>query len=156
KVYGDDCLKDFISAGREPLFLSTVLISIASRAGFVASFGKVRFADDSLPRTFEPFSDINSFAVVSLFGTGRKLMAEVPVNNFGEYLLPYLPNKETVELVARIEKGNGVQVIRPEAYTRSPRLIQYHLTIKNSPPRLDAIVPMSTTTGKRVQVGTPG
>lgn len=155
-IYGNDCLKDLFTAGREPLFLSTVLIRLAQKKDTVASFGKVRFEDNSVPRTLEPLSDINAFAVVTLRDSKKKALAEVPVNNFGDYLLPYLPNKETVQLVARIEKGEGSETILPEAYFKNPRLVQYHLTIKNNPPRLDAIVPVSAATGKRVQVGTPG
>ncbi len=156
KIYGDGCLKEFISAGREPLFLSTVLIRVPAKQGMVASFGKVRFADNSLPRTLEPLSDINAFAIVSLLDGKKSILAEVPVNNFGYYLLPYLPDKDTSHLVARIEKAEGTQTILPDAYKKYPRLIQYHLTIKNSPPRLDAIVPVSVATGKRVQVGQLG
>src|SRR6266850_759523 len=89
KVYGDDCLKDLVSAGREPLFLSTVPIKVPPREGFAASFGKVRFKNDSIPRTLEPLSNINSFAVVSLVDSNKNVLAEVPVNNFGDYLLPY-------------------------------------------------------------------
>lgn len=46
KVYGDGCLQDLISAGREPLFLSTVLIRLPTKDGFAASFGKVRLEDE--------------------------------------------------------------------------------------------------------------
>lgn len=156
KVYGDDCLKESFTAGREALFLSTVLIRVEQKLGFVASFGRVRFEDDSIPRSLDPLADVNSFAVVSLLDSSKNVIAEVPVNNFGEYLLPHLPGKEAVQLVARVEGAEGVQNIRPEAYTKFPRLVRYQLTIKNSRPRLDAIVPISDATGKRVQVGTPG
>ncbi len=156
KIYGDGCLKEFIIAGREPLFLSTVLIRVPAKEGMVASFGKVRLEDNSVPRTLEPLSDINSFAVVSLLDARKKVVTEVPVNNFGYYLLPYLPDKDTSHLIARIEKAEGTQTILPDAYKKFPRLIQYHLTIKNTPPKLDAIVPVSVATGKRVQVGKPG
>lgn len=156
KVYGDGCLKDLFTAGREPLFLSTVPIRLTQRADFVASFGKVRFEDDSIPRTLEPLDDINSFAVVSLVDSRKKVIAEVPVNNFGDYLLPYLPRKERVQLVTRIEKASSAQTVQPEAFARSPRLVRYHLTINNNRPRLDAIVPLSAATGKRLQIGVPG
>jgi len=155
-VYGSDCQKGLISAGREALFLSTVLIRVPRKEGFAASFGKVRMADESLPRTLEPLSDINAFAVVSARDSRKKLLAEVPVNNFGDYVLPYLPNNKTVRLTARIEKTQVTETILPDTYKKTPTLIQYHLTFKNNPPRLDAIVPVDSATGERVQVGQPG
>ena len=156
KLYGDDCLQEIFNAGDEPLFLGTALIPVPFKSGFVASFGKVRFNDDSAPRTLEPLADINSFAIVSLFDSSQRLLAEVPVNNMGDYLLPYLPSRETVELVARIEKASSVQLIHPDAYRNQPRLVQYHLTIDNSRPRFDAIVPLHASNGERAQIATPG
>ena len=160
KVYGDGCLKDVFSAGHEPLFLSTILIDVPRREGFIASFGKVRFEDGSVPRTLEPLSDVNSFAMVSALDDKKNLLAEVPVNNFGDYLLPYVlapsPKNGAVELVTKIEKVQTVQIIDfTGGQAVIPQVVQYHLTIKNTPPRLDAIVP-TTPAGKRVQVGTLG
>jgi cytochrome c5 len=155
-VYGDGCLKDSFQAGREALFLSTVAIRLAQKADFVASFGKVRFADDSIPRTLEPLDDINSFAVVSLIDSKKDLLAQVAVNNFGDYLLPYVPRKDRVELVTRIEQAESVQTMQLDAFRRSPALVQHHLTIDNTPPRLDAIIPVSDSTGERLQTAIPG
>jgi hypothetical protein len=156
RVYGSGCLTDLISAGTEPLFLSTVRIKLPPKPGFVASFGKVRFADDSLPRTLEPVADINAFAMVTLRDQNKRVLAEVPVNNFGEYLLPYLPSRKHTDLTARIEKARSVKAILPDTYIKNPRVLQFHLTIDNRRPRLAAIVPVSGATGKRVQIGTPG
>jgi hypothetical protein len=155
-VYGDGCLKDSFAAGREALFLSTVAIRLAHRDNFVASFGKVRFADDSIPRTLEPLDDINSFAVVSLIDSKKNVLAEVAVNNFGDYLLPYIPRKDRVQLITRIEKAESVQIMQLDAFKPSPPLVRHHLTIDNNRPRLDAIIPLSAVTGKRLQIATPG
>jgi hypothetical protein len=155
-VYGDGCLKDSFRAGREAVFLSTVPIRLAQRADFVASFGKVRFADDSIPRTLEPLDGINSFAVVSLIDSKKAVLAQVAVNNFGDYLMPYLPRKDRVELVTSIEQAKSVQTMQLDAFRTSPALVRHHLTIDNNRPRLDAIVPMSAATGKRLQTAIPG
>lgn len=154
-VYGDGCLKDSFKAGTEPLFLSTVLVGVPQKQGFVASFGKVRFKDDTLPRTLEPLSNINAYATVTLVDKNNAEVATVPVNNFGDYLLPYLPNKESVQLVSRIEGAKGEQLVQPEAYTRNPRVVRYHLTINNTAPQLDGVVPRNGA-GRRVQLASPG
>ncbi len=154
-VYGSDCLKGVIDAGVEPLFLGTVLIRVPHRDGYIASFGKVSFIDESPARTLEPLSDVNAFAIVAAQDTSRKLLAEVPVNNFGDYLLPYLPVKDTSLLSARIEKVETTFTVLPDAYKKLSALMQYHLVIKNHRPTLDAIVPENTA-GKRMQVASPG
>jgi cytochrome c5 len=154
-VYGADCLQDIISAGAEPLFLGTVLIRVPAKEGFIASFGQVRFADNSPARTLEPLSDVNAFALVAAHDTSKKLLAEIPVNNFGDYLLPYLPVKDPVFLSARIEKVQTTLTVLPQAFKQSTRLIRYHLVINNHPPRMDAIVPENIS-GKRMQIAAPG
>jgi hypothetical protein len=154
-VYGSDCQKGVITAGVEPLFLGTVLVRVPHKDGFIASFGKVSFADESPARTLEPLSDVNAFAIVAARDTANKLLAEIPVNNFGDYLLPYLPVKATTLLSARIEKADITFTVLPEAYKKLTRLMRYHLVIKNHPPRLDAIVPESAA-GKRMQIANPG
>ena len=155
-VYGGECLQNSFLAGHEPLFLSTLRIRIAPKKDHVASFGKVRFADDSPARTLEPFADVNAFAVVRLLDDKKQLLAEVPVNNHGEYLLPYLPANAPVTLLAVIEKTETAQQVLPETYIKNPRLVRFHLTLQNTPPRLDAITPVDAGSGKRVQVGAPG
>jgi len=155
-VFGDGCNTKSISAGTEPVFVSTLYINVPHKEGFVASFGKVRFADDKIPRALEPYNNVNAFAVVTAQDKNKKVIAEIPVNNFGDYVLPYLPQKETVALTAKIENGVGTQIIEPEAYQLNPRVAQFHITIGNNVPRLDAIVPTSAASNKRVQIGTPG
>ncbi len=155
EVYGGACMQTPFRAGHEPLFLSTQRVQIARRDGHVASFGKVRFTDDSPARTLEPFADINSFAVVRLLDRRQKVLAEVPVNNQGNYLLPYLPSTEPVTLVAAIEKSESALLVLPDTYVNNPRLVRFHLTLQNTPPRLLAITPLDAA-GSRVQVAAPG
>jgi hypothetical protein len=154
-IYGSDCLKGVISAGVEPLFLGTVLIRVPHKDGFIASFGKVSFVDESPARTLEPLSDVNAFALVAARDTANKVLAEVAVNNFGDYLLPYLPVKNAVVLSAHIEKAETSFTVLPQAYKNLTRLMRYHLVIKNHSPTLDAIIPENTA-GKRMQIANPG
>lgn len=154
-LIGGDCLSGTFKAGAEPLFLSTLLVRVPPRQGFMASFGKVRFADDSAPRTLEPLANVNAYARVVALDKNNNRIAETPVNNFGYYLLPYLPKNDPVTIVARIEKTETPQLILPENYQKHSRLVRSHLTLNNTPPRLDAIVPIDGS-GKRVQLGALG
>jgi cytochrome c5 len=154
-VFGDGCSSKSFAAGTQPEFVSTLYMSVPRKDNLAASFGNVRFADDALPRTLEPYNDIHAFAAVTARDKNKNVIATVPVNSFGEYVLPYLPQKESVELTAEIEGGRGVQEVDPEIYSKNQRLIQMHLTIDNHLPFLNAIVPTDSS-GKRVQVAAPG
>lgn len=152
----DGCLDGSFAAGAEPLFLSTVLIPVQKRDGYTAMFGEVRFEDESRPRMLQPLSGINAFALVTLLDSGGKPLGEVPVNNAGDYLFPYVPNKEAVQLTARIERGEGTLQLQPEYFRRNTRVVRAHLRIENHPPKLDGIVPVSMATGRRARNPQPG
>ena len=119
-VYGGECLPSPFLAGHEPLFLSICACACRRRRTMSPASARVRFADDSAPRTLQPFADINAFARVRLLDAQNKLVAEVPVNNNGWYLLPYLPDKAPVTLLAVIEKTESAQEVLPDTYVKNP------------------------------------
>ncbi|MFT4928611.1 MAG: hypothetical protein ACI8WB_004730 [Phenylobacterium sp.] len=104
-IYGSDCLDELFTAGRAPLFLSTVKIGLANKKGLVAFTGKVTTADGSSPRTFDPMLNINAFATVALEDSNGRRSQQVYVNNMGEYLIPNIPTNQKQRLVVSQENG---------------------------------------------------
>jgi hypothetical protein len=155
-VYGSGCDSRVISSdGQQPQFISSVRIPLPRRAGFVAVTGHVTTAEGSIARTFEPMLNINSFATVTLdLGRGRRPV-QVYVNNYGDYLLPYVPVKQRVNLNAAIENARFAQEIRPEAKIESKALHVVNLRFENHRPTVDPLV-VSDAASKRVQNATPG
>jgi cytochrome c5 len=66
---------------------------------------------------------------------------EALVNNFGDYLIPRVPVKARIFLVARAEAGEGIQEIRPQANLAGAPFHQIDLAIANNPPRVEPLVP---------------
>ncbi|HEV2805766.1 MAG TPA: carboxypeptidase-like regulatory domain-containing protein [Chthoniobacterales bacterium] len=151
KIFGSGHTSDFITAGSAPQFLSTVNISIPPRKGFVAIVGEVSSADGSLPRTFEPLLNINAFASVGFEDETGNRGAEVYVNNFGDYLLPYVPIDQRLKLTARIESAKFEQEIWPEAQLGVASVHQVNLRFENHRPRLNPMVAFDLATSRRVQ-----
>ena len=154
-VYGAGCDSRFVSAGGGPQFLSTVRIPLPVRPGHVAFTGHVATADNAVPRTFDPLLNINSFAVVTLRDEKGVQMAEVYVNNFGEYLLPYVPAKQKVSVTASIESTKVSQEILPLARIEAAPVSQVNLKFENHRPHLDPLVAFDSS-NKRVQNAAPG
>lgn len=156
RVYGTGCDARFISVdGQQPQFVSAVRIVLPARAGFVAMTGRVTTADGGIARTFDPMLNINSFATVSLdLGAGRRPV-QVYVNNYGDYLLPYVPVKQRVNLTAAIENAKFAQEIRPEARIESRPLHVVNLRFANHRPTVDPLI-VSDAANRRVQNATPG
>ena len=150
-VYGADCLKGLITAGRAPEFLSTVQIELPRKKGLVAMTGKVSMADGSSPRTFDPMLNVNSFATVALEDEQGKRLAQVYVNNFGEYLLPYVPIRQGLRVLALQEGGKGIQDISPEARLDQAGIHQVNLQLDNHRPFVEPLAATDVVTGKRVQ-----
>lgn len=150
-VYGRGCSRGTITAGRTPIFLSTVQVDLPAKRGLVAMFGKVSMADGSSPRTYDPMLNINSFATVSLEDDKGKQLAQVYVNNFGEYLLPYVPTKQNLRVLALQEGGKGLEEISSEARLNQASIHQVSLQIDNHRPFLEPVTGVDEATGKRVQ-----
>src|SRR5579859_328780 len=144
-VYGTDCTPVFVSAGTAPQFVSTVNVKVPQKNGYVAVMGHVTTADGSLPRMFDPLLNINAFATVGLDENNNRI-ADVYVNNFGDYLLPYVPIKQKIQVTASIESAKFTQEIWPEAQIEAAPLNQVNLKIENNRPRLDSLVAFDSVT----------
>lgn len=155
-IYGDGCDANFVSAGAAPQFVSTVHIRIQKQSDRVAVMGHVTTADGALPRTFDPLMNINAFATVNLDDERGNRIAAVYVNNFGDYLLPYVPVKQKIKLTAGIESANFTQEIWPEAKIEAAALHQVNLKFENHRPRLDPLVALDSVSNRRVQNASPG
>ena len=134
KVYDSGCTTFIYGASSAPQFVSTVNIRVPPRQDYVAMIGHVTTADGSVPRTFDPLLNINSFAMVGLDDAKNTRLADVYVNNFGDYLLPYVPVKQKVGVVARIESAQFAQELRPEAQIEVERLKHVVTRGENSRP----------------------
>lgn len=155
-VYGSGCDSRVISIdGQQPQFISAVRIPLPARAGFVAVTGRVTTADGSIARTFDPMLNINSFATVSLNVGRTRRPVQVYVNNFGDYLIPYVPVKQRVNLTAAIENARFAQEIRPEARIESRPLHVVNLRFGNHRPTVDPLI-VSDAANRRVQNATAG
>lgn len=150
-VYGAGCSKGLIAAGRAPQFLSTVQIDLPRRRDLVAMAGNVSTADGSSPRTFDPMLNINSFATVALEDAKGKRLTEVYVNNFGEYLLPYVPAKQNLRVLALQEGGKGIQEISSEARLDQAGAHRVNLRLENHRPFVEPVTAVDAATGKPVQ-----
>jgi hypothetical protein len=154
-VYGGGCEPGFVSAGGSPQFVSSVRIPLPARAGYVAIAGHVTDGDDRIPRAFDPFMNINAFATVTL-EDGKNRPVEVYVNNFGDYLLPYVPAKQKLNLTATIESAKIGQEILPDAHIEGAPVNRVNLKFKNHNPHLDPLVAFDAAGHKRVQNAAPG
>lgn len=156
EVYGDGCTPANLAAGGTPQFLSTVYVELPRKEGFVAMIGEVTTADGDPARMFDPLLNINAFATVGLDDASGARLADVYVNNFGDYLLPYVPIREKFELATRIESEEFVQEVLPEAEIEVEPLHRVNLELENHRPRLDPLVAFDAGTGRRVQNAPPG
>lgn len=156
KIYDSGCTTFFASTGGAPQFVSTVNIRLPAKRDFVAIMGHVDLPDGSTPRVFDPLFNINAFATVELADSKGNRIADVYVNNFGDYLLPYVPGKQALRVTAGIESARFTQEIRPEAQIETARLNRLNLRIENNRPRLDPLVGFDSVTNRRVQNAAPG
>jgi len=77
-------------------------------------------------------------------------MAEVYVNNFGDYLLPYVPSKQKVSVTASIESTKVSQEVLPVARIEAAPVSRVNLKFENHRPHLDPLVAFDSS-NKRVQ-----
>jgi len=156
KIYGSGCTDRFVSVGSVPQFVSAVNIRVQPKQGYVAVMGHVTTADGSIPRVFDPLMNINAFATVGLDDAKGNRVADVYVNNFGDYLVPYVPVKQKIALVASIESAKFTQEILPEAQIEVARLHRVNLKFENHRPRLDPLVAFDAANNRHVQTAFPG
>ncbi|MDB6062098.1 MAG: hypothetical protein JWM78_2201 [Verrucomicrobiaceae bacterium] len=155
RAYDAGCTPAFIDANGQAQFLSTVYISLPRKQDMVAIMGHIEDADGDSLRTLDPYLNINAFATVALQDLKGKALVDVYVNNFGDYLLPYVPAKGNVQVLARVEGGKVAQEIRSEADLTQTPLHQLNLKVQNHHPHLNPLT-VTDISGKRVQNATPG
>lgn len=154
-VYDNGCAEGFVSAGSAPQFVSAVKIRSPARKDFVAMTGRVTMADGTPPRVFDPLLNINAFATIDLGDERGVRRATVYVNNFGDYLLPYVPTREKITLTAAFEAARLKREVWPEANTDRAQFNQLDLKLENNRPQLDPLVAFDAS-GKRVQNAASG
>lgn len=146
------CSNQQVVINSKPIHFGEVVISPVREPDRTLVYGRVRLADNSLPRTFEPFADVNAFARVRLLEGGSEIAA-VHVNNFGDYLLPQVPVGSEVHLEAVLETetaeyGISDNILRPQSAHRAD------LWFLNHRPRLGVVLPSAN--GEYVRVIAPG
>lgn len=144
KTYGDGCTAVYISGGSGAAFLSTVNIRLPARKEYVAVFGNVKNADGSSVRTFDPLLNINAFATVNT-DSEKGDHADVYVNNFGDYLVPYVPTRQNIKLTATIEGARFTQDIFPAAQIERSSVHRINIKIQNNRPTLDPLVGLDSS-----------
>ncbi|MGB8509414.1 MAG: hypothetical protein WCD76_13575 [Pyrinomonadaceae bacterium] len=149
------CSKDIYSVLKGPVHTSTVRIQAERRGKTTVVYGSVKLRDGKIPRTFEPLAGINAYARVTLTDGGGARLQEVPVNNFGEYLLPRVPVQQKISIRADIEHGFKEQRLLPEANLNNALFHPINLVIGNTPPRLEPLIPTNAG-GRRVKTARPG
>lgn len=139
----------------DPVYIGTLRMMPQFDTKHSVLYGRVRFADGTAPREYEPFASVNAFARVSLIdGTGSTLQ-KVYVNNFGEYVLPNVLGTQKVTVRASIEGIASEQKINPWAALHATPFTYMDLTIANNRPHLDPILPFDSS-GKRLLTAVPG
>lgn len=149
------CRQQLVGVAATPVHLSTVRIPLPEGKDTRIAFGRVTLSDGSPFRFLEPYADLNVFGSVLLLDESRRPLFEALVNNFGEYLVPNLPVKKDLFLVARVEGGEFVQPLRAEANLAGAAVHRIDLVFANAPPSLAPLVPRHAA-GEPVQVAQPG
>ncbi len=150
------CAQDIVSVGNTPVHVSTVRISAPKVEGSATVFGRVQLADGAALRLIEPLADLNVFGSVWLLDAHRQRQHETLVNNFGEYVIPRVPTRARAFLAAKVEAGEALQEILPQANLAGAAVHRIDLDIRNAAPHLEPLVPLRAGTGRGVQVGVPG
>lgn len=147
------CSKEIFVSNR-PLHMSTVRIQVDRSTDTTVVHGKVKMKDGSRPRWLDPLANVNAFARVVLLDRRGAALQQVYVNNFDEYLVPRVPVRQEITLRAEIEGARADQRILPQANLDKAPIHPIDLVVANTPPRLEALVPMDTG-GRRIKTAQP-
>lgn len=153
--FGSNCVNQTFAVGKEPVFLSKVLIIPDQPPDTTQIVGTVRLADGSLARTLEPMASVNSYARVELLDETGGILLTVPVNNFGEYFLPQVPVQRNITLRAVAEAASFDLNLLPDAELDVSSIHQIDFQIRNNSPRVAPIV-ATDASGRRVKTTDPG
>lgn len=133
--FAPGCAKSFSLAGVHT-YLGSIQIA-PPKHGVRTFFGRVRFADGTIPRTFAPMENVNAFVTVRAFdGAGNALGPKANVNNYGDYVLPVAGAVGATKMVAQIEKENTAISVG----TGGATLQQIDFNLPNHPPKIVGLV----------------
>lgn len=121
-------MKD-VAIRNDHVYLKTLPLELQGAAGAGAFFGRVRFADGSIPRSLEPLANVNAFATVGVRGSRRRAY----VNSFGDYVLAGVRLVRPVVLEAVIEDSAKLVRVDPAALPAG-RAARVDFTIANHAP----------------------
>lgn len=141
-----------IVIGSQSVNVGEFAINVLKGNSLAVVYGQVRFADSSLPRTFEPFANVNAFTQIRLHD-GTKDLDIVYVNNFGDYLIPQAPVQADLWLEATTENELDEYGIAADTM---PAGSAYRSDIRmlNHRPLLEPLEP--TVGGDYARVAAPG
>src|SRR5581483_1550723 len=74
------------AAGGTDRFLGNQLIRPALGTGRTTFYGRARFKDGSIPRTWEPMANVNAFVAIRAALGSHVTSSIAHVNNYGEYV----------------------------------------------------------------------
>lgn len=122
--FRSECLAQNLTVQSRPINIGTLFIrpDIDGKRR-VSIWGEVQRRDGDVPRLLEPPADRNRFAVVeAVDGTGN-VLDRVPVNNFGEYVVPAVTvnTKSLFKLAAVIENGRAERGIHGRRLATRPQ-----------------------------------
>lgn len=147
------CLDEFISIESQHLHLGPLPIQIDLTETHAPVYGQVRLRDNSLPRTFEPFANVNALAQVYLRDAAGNELDRVYVNNYSDYLIPQAPVNADIWLEASLEDITTNRAII--ASVLSPAVAhRTDIRFPNHRPRFDPVV--ASVDGERVRRVDPG
>lgn len=135
--------------------VGTVLIPVDASGSTAVVWGKVSLADGSKPRKLSPLDNVNAFARVELQDKSGGRLYDAYVNNFGEYLVPQVPEKDPVALRGYIENSEVRQPIHPDANLAGLPWHQVDLRFGNTPPRVQPLHAVDGA-GRWVKSAAPG
>lgn len=97
------CSSTAVTIASQSVHVGDILISPIRDEEQAVVYGKVHLADHSLPRTYEPFADVNAYARIRAHDADDNALGGAYVNNFGVYLLPQVPVDSDVWVQATID-----------------------------------------------------
>jgi hypothetical protein len=143
------CTKPFV-VGPTDRFLGNQAIGVATAPKKTAFFGQARFADGSIPRTWEPMANVNAFVTVTALARNRRLAPRAYVNNYGDYILPGVRVRKTTLLRGVIEATRKSIAVG----SSTPAFRRVDFKLPNSRPKLAGLV--GATGGGHHWTATPG
>jgi hypothetical protein len=128
------CADRLVNVVDQDVYLLPMGIAAKEERDKATLFGRVKLADDTFPRAFKTNAGVNAFVkIVGLDRNANKVTPEVAANDLGDYVLPLVPVRSLVRLVAVIENGFAEEVIRP-GVVPPVGFSRLDMTVRNSRP----------------------